>query len=158
MTGRPSPSTTSLDVRRLRAGDRDLARRLFAVLAETFGEATESLSEAYIDKLLCSDAFWAIAAIEHADVVGGLTAHTLPMTKSESAELFIYDVAVRVDRQRQGVGRRLVAALLDAATDAGIDVAFVPVDNADAHALDFYRASGGEDAPVTIFSFRTRNA
>lgn len=35
----------------------------------------------------------------------------------------------------------------------GIDLVFVPADNVDIHALDFYRALGGVAAPVTIFEF-----
>jgi aminoglycoside 3-N-acetyltransferase I len=47
----------------------------------------------------------------------------------------------------------LVAALREAAAAEGIHVAFVPADNEDTHALDFYRAIGGVPAPVTIFTF-----
>jgi aminoglycoside 3-N-acetyltransferase I len=39
------------------------------------------------------------------------------------------------------------------AAEAGIHVLFVPADNEDTHALDFYTALGGEAAPVTIFTF-----
>jgi len=48
-------------------------------------------------------------------IVGGLTAHTWPMTRAEQSEIFIYDIAVRKDQQRKGVGRRLVTALLESA-------------------------------------------
>jgi hypothetical protein len=41
--------------------------------------------------------FWAIAAFAAKDIGGGITAHTLPMTRTESSEIFIYDVAVRSD-------------------------------------------------------------
>jgi aminoglycoside 3-N-acetyltransferase I len=51
-----------------------------------------------------------------------------------------------------GIGRRLVEALRDAANAIEADV-FVPADDEDLHALDFYRALGGEPAPVTIFTF-----
>jgi aminoglycoside 3-N-acetyltransferase I len=144
-------------VRRLRQGDRDLARRLFTEMADVFGEPSESLSDSYVDALLARDGFWVIAALEAGGggthIIGGLTAHTLPMTREESAEIFIYDLAVRADRQRRGVGRLLINTLRADATAAGIGVVFVPVDDADEHALDFYRAVGGVPAPVTIFTF-----
>jgi aminoglycoside 3-N-acetyltransferase I len=142
-----------VQIRRLRVGDRDLARRLFAVMADVFEEPREQLSDDYVDDLLAREAFWAIAALAGDEVVGGLTAHSLPMTRTESAEVFMYDVAVRADRQRQGIGRQLVTALCAAATDAGFGDVFVPVDSADEHALDFYRALAGVPAPVTIFTF-----
>ena len=122
-------------------------------MAEVFEEPHELLGDKYLDDLLAREDFWAIAAMSGGEVVGGLTAHSLPMTRTESAEIFIYDVAVRADRQRQGIGRRLVLELCAAATEAGVGAVFVPVDSADAHALDFYRALGGVPAPVTIFTF-----
>jgi aminoglycoside 3-N-acetyltransferase I len=141
---------------RLTVADRELARRLFAVMADVFGEDDQPLGDAYLDRLLGRPEFWAIAAFAGEEVVGGLTAHTLPMTRAEGSELFIYDVAVRADHQRQGVGRRLIAALREGAAAAGIDVVFVPADNDDTHALDFYRALGGAGSPVTIFTFSGR--
>jgi aminoglycoside 3-N-acetyltransferase I len=139
--------------RRLIAGDRAPARRLFALLAAVFEEDSEPLSDSYLDHLLGRADFWAIAAYVDGDLVGGLTAHALPLTRAETFELFIYDIAVRSDHQRRGIGRHLVAALRDAAADVGIRDTFVPADNADQHALDFYRALGGVATPVTFFTF-----
>jgi aminoglycoside 3-N-acetyltransferase I len=124
-------------------------------MAEVFDESSAELGDAYLDALLRREDFWAIAALADGEVVGGLTAHTLPMTRSESAELFVYDVAVRADRQRQGVGRQLMAALRDAAGRAGVADVFVPAETEDAHALDFYRALGGHPTPVVMFTFAT---
>lgn len=149
-------STIVPHVRRLGPGDRALARRLFALMADVFEEPADPLGDAYLDALLASEAFWALVALSGDEVVGGLTAHTLPMTRAESWELFIYDVAVRADRQREGIGRRLLTALRDAAADAGIADVFVPADDEDVHALDFYRALGGDAAAVTIFTFPAR--
>lgn len=140
-------------VARLRGSDRDIARRLFTLMAEVFGEGCEPLGDAYLDRLLARADFCAVAAFEGDDLLGGLTAHTLPMTRSESAEIFIFDIAVHADHQRRGVGRQLVSQLREEAARAGIETVFVPADNDDEHALDFYRALGGDPAPVTIFTF-----
>jgi aminoglycoside 3-N-acetyltransferase I len=135
----------------------DIARRLFVVMAEVFEEPCVPLGDAYLARLLARDDFWAIAAFDDAgDIIGGITAHTLPMTRAESAEIFIYDIAVRAQNQRQGVGRGLMEALRAAAAAIGIDDVFVPADDDDQHALDFYRALGGAAAPVTIFTFGAR--
>jgi aminoglycoside 3-N-acetyltransferase I len=139
--------------RRLSSGDREPARRMFAMMAEVFAEECEHLSDGYLDRLLARDDFWAIAAFVGDDIIGGVTAHTLPMTKGESSEIFIYDIAVRRDQRRKGVGRRLMTALRDAAADFGVRHIFVPADDDDTHALDFYRALGGAPTPVTFFSF-----
>jgi len=138
---------------RLGPGSNDRAQALFRLMAEVFEEPRGTLGERYVERLLSRADFWALAALENDEVVGGLTAHALPMTTSESSELFIYDVAVGSAHQRQGIGRQLFAALREQAAAEGIDVLFVPADNEDVHALDFYRAIGGAPAPVTLFSF-----
>jgi aminoglycoside 3-N-acetyltransferase I len=144
--------------RRLIAGDRELARRVFVLMAEAFEEECQAPSDPYVDALLCRADFWAIAAFVGDEIVGGLTAHTLPLTRAAASEVFIYDVAVRDGYRRKGVGRQLMTALRDGVAAAlGIEEMFVPADNEDTHALDFYRALGGVPSPVTFFSFTTRS-
>ena len=109
------------------------------------------VSNDYAAELLARPEVWAYAATLDDVVIGGLTAHTLPMTRSESAEIFLYDLAVDTSAQRRGIGRQLIARLVADAAATGIDVVFVPADNDDTHALDFYRAIGGRPAEVTIF-------
>ncbi len=46
-----------------------------------------------------------------------------------------------------------MAAIEGDASVSGIHVAFVPADVEDDHALEFYRALGGEEAEVRIFTF-----
>jgi aminoglycoside 3-N-acetyltransferase I len=150
------PPTTQRLVR-LVAGDRALARKLFAVMAGVFEEECERLSDEVVDRLLARPEFWAIAAFSGDEIVGGVTAHTLPMTRRASFELFIYDVAVRAEHQRMGIGRQLVNQLRSEAAVAGIFDVFVAADDDDLHALDFYRAIGGVASPVTMFTFTGRS-
>jgi len=145
-------------IRRLGADDVALARATFAMMCEVFEEPPGALSDAYLRALLAPPTFWAFVALEDGKPVGGVTAHTLTMTRSESREVFIYDLAVRADRQRRGIGRQLVRALQAAAASEGIPVSFVPADDEDTHALAFYAALGGEAAPVTIFTFEAESS
>ncbi len=87
--------------------------------------------------------------------VGGLTAHTLPMTAFEGAEVFLYDIAVAGHHQRRGIGRRLVETLRREAATLAIQVVFVPAENEDIGALDFYRKLGGTPTSVTVFEFKS---
>lgn len=133
----------------------DLARSVFQVMVEVFDEGDGGLSADYVHRLLGRDDLWAYGALDGDVVVGGLTAHTLPMIRDESDEVFLYDLAVAPSHQRRGIGRLLVTTLVDDAARAGIDTVFVPADDEDAHALDSYRALGGVAAPVTIFDLGT---
>jgi aminoglycoside 3-N-acetyltransferase I len=127
-------------------------------MAQVFEEEHEPLSDEYVARLLAREELWILAATSGEEIVGGLTAHTLPMTRSESREIFIYDIAVHADHQRRGVGRLLMSHLTRIAGEAGIDDLFVPADDEDAHALEFYRALGGIASPVTFFTFGRENA
>jgi aminoglycoside 3-N-acetyltransferase I len=144
---------TAIRTKRLASSDRVEAMKLFEMMAEVFSEESVPLTEQYIDHLLGRRDFWAIAAFASEEIIGGITAHALPMTRTASYELFIYDIAVRAEFQHQGVGKSLVSALREQALSLGIQEVFVAADNADTNALDFYRALGGRSSAVTIFTF-----
>jgi aminoglycoside 3-N-acetyltransferase I len=133
-----------------------VAKRLFVLMAEVFGVRAEELSDAHVEGLLADHRFWAVAAFEGDEVIGGVTAHTLPMTSGPTSALFVYDVAVRTDQQRRGVGRELIRVLRAEAARLGIDEVFVLADDEDAHALDFYRALGAVPSAVTMFELGPR--
>jgi len=139
--------------RRLGTGDLETARELFAIMSGTFGEECARLGDEYLMTLLARDDFWAIAAFDGDAIVGGITAHTLPMTRAEIFEIMIYDIAVQPDRQRIGVGRLLMTALREAAARLGIVEIFVPSDGDDTHAHRFYESLGGSAAEVVVYSF-----
>ncbi len=122
-------------------------------MAAVFEEDHEGLGDAYVNALLAREDTWVLAATLDDEVVGGLTAHSLPMTRAEAREIFIYDVAVRPDHQRRGVGRLLMSRLAQLARHARVSLLFVPADDEDTHALDFYRALGGAASRVTFFTF-----
>jgi aminoglycoside 3-N-acetyltransferase I len=143
-------------VRRLGVEDRQLARDTFALMVEVFGETPAPLSDDYLQSLLARPEFWAFAALRGDSVVGGLTAHTLMMTAFQGAEVFVYDIAVARDHQRQGIGRRLIAALRHEARSVGISTLFVPADDEDSEALQFYSALGGTPSKVTFFEFGSK--
>ncbi len=148
----PEPASLPIRTIRLQSTDEQTARELFLLLAAIFENEAVPLSTPYLQQLVTRPDFWAIAAFSGDRLAGGLTAFTLPRITTESAEIFLYDIAVHPDLQRQGIGRRLVSHLRDAAAAEGIETLWVPADNEDEHALEFYRALGGNAAPVTIFT------
>jgi aminoglycoside 3-N-acetyltransferase I len=140
-------------IKRLYSGDTVLAAAMFSMMTSVFGEAPVTSSLGYVERLLRRDDFWAIAAIEDREPVSELTAFTLPLTRSETAELLIYDIAVQPRHQRCGIGRRLLDTLKKLAGETGINTVWVAADNEDPHVLEFYRAIGGSPTAVTIFTF-----
>jgi aminoglycoside 3-N-acetyltransferase I len=129
------------------------ARRLFTMMAHELGEPACELTRGHVTGLITRDDFWVIGAFEGGEPIGGLTAHALPMTRHAGRELFVYDVAVRRDRRRLGIGRKLFDTLRALAAADGMHDVFVAVDDEDTHALDFYRALGADASKVTMFTF-----
>ncbi len=87
-------------------------------MSGVFKSDSGPLSDGYLSRLLARDDFWAFAATVDGRIAGGLTAHTLPLTRAELFEIFIYDIAVRPEYQRRGIGRQLVAVLREQAAIA----------------------------------------
>ncbi|MBM3760817.1 MAG: GNAT family N-acetyltransferase [Acidobacteria bacterium] len=139
-----------MEIRRLTANDTSIAAKLFTVMASVFEEPSEPLPADYIQNLLTNDSFWALAAFDNNQIVGSLTAHTLPLTRLPVEEVFLYDIAVLPSHQRRGIGSQLDQILR---TLAHRRTVFVAADNEDSHALDFYHHIDGEPAHVTIFTF-----
>jgi aminoglycoside 3-N-acetyltransferase I len=138
-------------VRRLCAADVTVARQTFAVMVEAFEEDPSLLSDAYLERLLTRPDFWVISASIDNEVIGGLTVHTLLMTRNESEEVFVYDLAILERFRRLGAGRMLIDSLRHAVKEVGVRVVFVPVDEDDNEALEFYRSLQGTESPVRFF-------
>lgn len=74
------------------------------------------------------------------EVVGSLVCHVLPMRKQPARELLLYEIGVRTAWRRRGVGRQLIATMIDWMRAKGIVTAWVLADNRGAE--KFYAACG----------------
>jgi aminoglycoside 3-N-acetyltransferase I len=145
--------TVKLAVRRLMPGDEAVAASLFALLAEVLEEPGKALEPPYVATLLARSESWIVAAFDGAEVVGGLTAHALPMTRSRRIEFFIYDLAVAAPFRRRGIGRALLQFLVERGLVGDAFDIFVLAEADDDEAIAFYRAVGGVPASAVMFTF-----
>lgn len=60
-----------LVVRRLNPADRRLAQRTFEMMSAVFAEERGARSDRYVDDLLSRPDFWALAALDREEPVGG---------------------------------------------------------------------------------------
>ena len=107
----------------------------------------------YLQKLLGKDSFSVFVALSENEVIGGLTAYTLQQYYSEKPLVYIYDLAVKTELQRRGIGKKLIAGITDYCKKAGVEEVFVQADKADDYALDFYRSTGGNPEEVVHFTY-----
>jgi aminoglycoside 3-N-acetyltransferase I len=141
---------SQLRIRRLTASDTKLVRELLAVFGDAFDDADTYMraqpNQAYLERLLASDCFIALAAQQGDKVVGGVAAYELKKLEQERSEIYIYDLAVDVKHRRRGVATALIAHLRDIAKARGAYVIFVQADYTDPPAIALYNKLGTEES------------
>ena len=99
----------------------------------------------HLARFVADDRHILVVAVADATVVGMATAVEY-FHPDKPAQLWINEVGVSPDYQRQGIGRRLVARLLDIARDRGCVCAWVGTETTNLAARACYAAvPGGED-------------
>ena len=145
----------SFEIRKLSTENLTSFQSLIELFNRVFEETEPaSASETYLRALLSTRSFIALAAFVENEVVGGLTAYELPMYQTDSSEILVYDVAVRPDYQRRGIGQGLILHLKEYCSVSGIQAFFVLVHEEDEHAIEFYRATGGQGERVINFIYK----
>jgi aminoglycoside 3-N-acetyltransferase I len=96
----------------------------------------------YLQRLLSSETFVAIAALAESGVIGGLAGYVLPKFEQARSEFYIYDLAVAAEHRRRGVATALIETLKVLAADRGIHVIFVQADYGDEAAVALYTKLG----------------
>ena len=86
-------------------------------------------------------------------VAGGLTSYLLQQYYSQSPLVYIYDLAVKTELQRKGIGKMLISGIAEYCKERGVAEVFVQADEADDYALDFYRSTGGIAEKVVHFVY-----
>lgn len=139
-------STNAFSIRRLAPADVALLDGMLT----TFGEAFEDVatysdarpSVRYLERLLGSETFIAIAAVVGDRVVGGLAAYELRKFEQERSEIYIYDLAVAATHRRQGIATALIRELQGIATERDAYVIYVQADRTDPPAIALYSKLG----------------
>jgi aminoglycoside 3-N-acetyltransferase I len=135
-----------VELRRLGPNDVPLMRALNRVFGGAFGDERtyeeRPPADAYLERLLGDPKFVALVALAGEDVIGGLAAYELVKFERERSEFYIYDLAVREDRRRQGIATSLIEALGRIAAAAGGWVTFVQADYGDDPAIALYSKLG----------------
>jgi aminoglycoside 3-N-acetyltransferase I len=139
-------NAAAVDLRVLAAGD---AAQLRAML-EMFGRAFDDLptycarqpDDAYLDALLGSDGFVAVAARVGPQTVGGIAAYVLRKFEQARTELYLYDLAVDARWRRRGIATAMIERLRGCAAERGAYVIFVQADRDDAAAIALYEKLG----------------
>jgi aminoglycoside 3-N-acetyltransferase I len=133
-------------IRRLGADQAGLLRQLLGVFGESFQDVDtytrQQPSEAYLQGLLRSDYFIALAAFHDDTAIGGLAAYELKKFERERSEIYIYDLAITAKYRRRGIATKLIGQLRAIAKARGAYVIFVQADPVDKPAIALYSKFG----------------
>lgn len=148
----------NVEFRKLTENDVGVLTEQIKLYAEVFEvDDFQMPAPSYLQTLLEKDflIFW--AATLDGQVIGGATGYVLPSVYAAASEIYLYDLAVKTEYQRQGIGTRLIAALKNYGEKLGHQAIFVQADLEDQHAIDFYRKTGGQSTDVVHFSYALIN-
>jgi len=143
----------SIELKRLTKEDLSNFTSLIHLFNTVFEEEPKMAGETNLLDLLNNKTFIALVAIDKDEVVAGLTAYELPMYYSDGSEIFLYDLAVRPEYQRMGIGQGLLQRLKEHCLKNGIKTFFVMAHEEDEHAIEFYHATGGKAEKVVNFLY-----
>lgn len=144
----------NMEIKKLSQLDLDKFRELISVFEDVFEMKNFKMpEEKHLQQLLKKDSFFVFVALSEGKVVGGLTSYTLEQYYSELPLVYIYDLAVKTEFQRQGIGKMLIKGLTDYCREAGIEEVFVQADEEDLHAIEFYHSTGGIAEKVVHFNY-----
>lgn len=121
-------------------------KELLNVFAEVFDDPRTYLeappSDTYLESLLASDDFAALAAVADGEVVGGLAAYVLKKFERERSEIYIYDLGVRERYRRRKIATGLINKLREIAREIDAYVIYVQADQGDDPAIGLYESLG----------------
>ena len=140
------PASEKIEITQLTPDDLALMHDMLGMFGAAFDEV-ETYSgarpgAAYLERLLGSDYFIALVALQDGKVIGGIAAYELHKFEQERSEIYIYDLAVAVGHRREGVATALIRELRDMAAARGAYVVFVQADLGDEPATALYTKLG----------------
>ncbi|MEN9562812.1 MAG: hypothetical protein RIR73_1056 [Chloroflexota bacterium] len=145
-----------IEIRKLTSRDLSAFKTLLLLFNQAFEEERDLSNAEHLSVLLNNRQFVVLAACSGEEILGGLTAYELPLYYGNETEIFLYDMAVHPDHQRKGIGKQLLEFLKDYCARNEINTFFVLAHKEDVHALEFYRATGGEREQVANFIYEIK--
>lgn len=143
-----------IEIVKLNHDDINRFTELIRVFEDVFEMENFSMpAKSYLQELLKRDDFFSFIALADSRIVGGLTSYILHQYYSQWPLVYIFDLAVKAGFQRKGIGRMLIEGNNDFCRSIGAEAVMVQADEADDHAVDFYRSTGAKGEKVVHFDY-----
>lgn len=115
------------------------------------GAPVQPLSAAAAQRYLCNPAVLHWVAFDNDTLVGDLHCIIIPLSSGDECELLLYEIGVKSEWRRRGVGRLLLTTMERWMRENSVSVVWVLADNP--AAVDFYRACsfvGDDSQPIYL--------
>ena len=143
-----------IKIKKLNHNDIDKFTELIRVFEDVFEMKNFKIpGKSYLQELLEKDDFFVFVALLDNRVVGGLTSYIMQQYYSKSPLVYIFDLAVKTELQRQGIGKKLIADNNSYCRDIGVEAVMVQADEIDDHAIKFYHSTGATAQKVIHFEY-----
>ena len=132
----------------LTKNDVALLQSINAMFGEVFDDevsySSNKPSPSYLQALLCTTNFIALAAVDENKVVGAIAAYELKKFEQQRSEIYIYDLAVVSTHRRKGIATALIQELKAVGAARGAYVIYVQADKGveDQPAIELYSKLG----------------
>lgn len=132
----------------LTKNDVALLQSMNAMFGEVFDDevrySSNKPSSSYLQTLLDTSSFIALAAVDGQSVVGAIAAYELKKFEQQRSEIYIYDLAVVSTHRRMGIATALIQELIVIAASRGAYVIYVQADKGaeDQPAIELYSKLG----------------
>lgn len=135
----PVPHRSPARLEILRATRDDLALARVAVV-EVHGRSP--CDDAAIAEFIADPSRWLILAVQGGRVIGSLNGHVLRHPHRREPQFLLYEIDVRPEARRRGVGTALVRAFVEGAAEAGAFEVWIPTNESNAAAMALYSRCG----------------
>jgi aminoglycoside 3-N-acetyltransferase I len=144
----------NIEIKKLEKTEIDKFMELIELFEDVFEMKNFKMPEKiYLEKLLSREDFFVFVALLDNKVIGGLTTYTLRQYYSTKPLVYIFDLAVQREMQRQGVGQKLIKGINTYCKELGVEEVMVQADLVDDYAIDFYKKTGGIPESVVHFGY-----
>ena len=149
---------TTITIKKLGENDFEKFVGVIRLFEDVFEMENFSIPESHhLQRLLSKSDFFVFAALHDNKVIGGLTAYVLEQYYSEKPLAYIFDLAVDTKYQRQGIGKKLVAAMNNYCKEKGFEEVFVQADKVEDYAIGFYRSTKPTEEEQVVHFYYTLN-
>jgi len=141
LTPKKKHSSLIMEIKKLDKNEISEFRNLIEIFNIVFENEFQLPPNKYLSHLLSNSDFIVFVVKINNQVVGGLTIYILHGYYSVKPSAYIYDVGIRPEFQRQGLGKNLITEVCRFCKENGFEEAYVEAESEDTQAVDFYRST-----------------